>query len=173
MIRMTLQELSRRGQYNSGKRMAFRVNEMWNQVKFFCKWSTLNLFKKIPCESFAPSIEAVVLQNRWPQTFQVSKMKWSNDSIHNWKLKFFIWNVINIITRSPLTRLSDDFLNRGDPSVCILFLFICFFGCTGSSLLRGLSLVAAGGDYSLEQCTGSSLQRLLLLWSTALRVRAQ
>jgi len=55
----------------------------------------------------------------------------------------------------------------------MVFLFICFFGCTGSSLLRGLSLVAAGGDYSLEQCTGSSLQRLLLLWSTAFRVRAQ
>ena len=39
-----------------------------------------------------------------------------------------------------------------------------FFGCTGSSLLRGLSLVAVSGDYSLVVVC-----RLFLLWSTGLR----
>ena len=44
----------------------------------------------------------------------------------------------------------------------IFYLFI--FGCVGSSL-RGLSLVAASGGYSLHlQCTAFSLQWLLLLW---------
>ena len=50
--------------------------------------------------------------------------------------------------------------------------FVClfvFFGCIGSSLLRRLSLVAVSGGYSLLQCTGFSLQWLLLLQSTGSR----
>ena len=39
------------------------------------------------------------------------------------------------------------------------------FGCVGSSLLRGLSLVAVSGGYSWLQCTGFSLRWLLLLRS--------
>ena len=47
-----------------------------------------------------------------------------------------------------------------------LFLIILFiFGCTGSSLLHGLSLVAASGGNSSMCCAGFSLQ-WFLLWST-------
>ena len=44
-----------------------------------------------------------------------------------------------------------------------------FFGCTASSLLRGLSLVGASGDYSSMWCAGFSLRWLLLVWSTGSR----
>ena len=46
-----------------------------------------------------------------------------------------------------------------------------FFGgrCVGSSLPRGLSLVAARGGYSSLWCVGFSLQWLLLLQSTGSR----
>ena len=50
----------------------------------------------------------------------------------------------------------------------VLFLIIPFFGlfgCVGSSLLRGLSLVVSGGYPSLR-CMGFLLRWLLLLWST-------
>ena len=55
-----------------------------------------------------------------------------------------------------------------------VFLFFVFshlfiFGCVGSSLLRGLSLVVESGGYSLLRCTGFSLRWLLLLWSTGSR----
>ena len=55
----------------------------------------------------------------------------------------------------------------------VCFLFVCFgffkinlfylfiFGCVGSA--RGLSLLAASGDYSLLLCVGFSLRWLLLL----------
>ena len=43
------------------------------------------------------------------------------------------------------------------------------FGCVGSSLLRGLSLVAARGGYSSLRCTGFSLWWLLLFQSTGPR----
>ena len=50
-----------------------------------------------------------------------------------------------------------------------LNLFILFFGCVGSSLLRaGFSLVAASRGYSSLQCLGFSLQ-CLLLWRTGSR----
>ena len=47
--------------------------------------------------------------------------------------------------------------------------FFFFFGCVGSLLLRGLSLVAVTGGYSWLQCTGFLLQWLLLLRSTGSR----
>ena len=50
---------------------------------------------------------------------------------------------------------------------CLLFFF--FFGCVGSSLLRGLSLVVVSWGYSLLRCTGFLLRWLLLLWSTGSR----
>ena len=51
----------------------------------------------------------------------------------------------------------------------ILFILL-FFGCVGSSLLHaGFSLVAASGGYSSLQCTGFSLQWLLLLQNTGSR----
>ena len=50
-----------------------------------------------------------------------------------------------------------------------LFIHSFIFGCVGSSLLRGLSLVAASGGYSSLQYTGFSLQWLLLLQSTGSR----
>ena len=36
----------------------------------------------------------------------------------------------------------------------------------------GLSLVAAGGDYSSLQCSGFSLRWFLLLWNTSSRAQA-
>ena len=49
----------------------------------------------------------------------------------------------------------------------ILFIYLFIFGCIGSSWQHaGLSLVAASRGYSSLQCTGFSLQWLLLLWST-------
>ena len=51
-----------------------------------------------------------------------------------------------------------------------IYLFIyLIFGCTGSSLARGFSLVAESGGYSLLRCTGFSLRWLLLLQSTGAR----
>ena len=48
--------------------------------------------------------------------------------------------------------------------------FIYFiFGCVGSSLLRGLSLVAASKGYSSLRFVGFSLRWLLLLRSTGSR----
>ena len=47
--------------------------------------------------------------------------------------------------------------------------FFFFFGCTGSSLLRGLSLVAVSRGYSSLRCAGCSLRCLLLLRSTGSR----
>ena len=53
----------------------------------------------------------------------------------------------------------------------LLFLINLFiFGCVGSSLLHGLSLVAVSGGYSLLRCAGFSLQWLLLLRSMGCRV---
>ena len=48
--------------------------------------------------------------------------------------------------------------------------FFFFFGCVGSSLLRGLSLVAVSGGYSSLQCVGFSLRWLLLLRSVDSRL---
>ena len=50
-----------------------------------------------------------------------------------------------------------------------LFLILFIFGCVGSSLLRGLSLVAASRGYSSLWCAGFSLWWLLLLRSTGCR----
>ena len=49
------------------------------------------------------------------------------------------------------------------------FFCCCCFGCDGSSLLRGLSVVAASRVYSSLWCVGFSLQWLLLLWNTGSR----
>ena len=49
------------------------------------------------------------------------------------------------------------------------FIYIFIFGCVGSSLLRGLFLVAVSRGYSSLQCAGFSLQWLLLLRSTGSR----
>ena len=51
----------------------------------------------------------------------------------------------------------------------ILFIHLFVFGCVWSSLLRGLSLSAPSGGYSLLGCMGFSLQWLLLLQSTGSR----
>ena len=65
------------------------------------------------------------------------------------------------------------FINMGIFAQYILiYLFIYFkiylfiYGCIGSSLLSGLSLVAASGGYSSLRCAGFSLWWLLLLQST-------
>ena len=53
-----------------------------------------------------------------------------------------------------------------------MYNYSCFFkifGCVGSSLLRGLSLVAVSGGYSSLQCEGFSLRWLLLVRSTGSR----
>ena len=50
-----------------------------------------------------------------------------------------------------------------------LFIYLFIFGCVGSSLLRGLSLVVASGGYSSLRCAGFSLRWLLLLWSMGSR----
>ena len=50
-----------------------------------------------------------------------------------------------------------------------IFIYLSTFGCVGSLLLRGLSLVAASGGYSSLWCAGFSLRWLLLLWSTGSR----
>ena len=44
--------------------------------------------------------------------------------------------------------------------IYLSYLFI--FGCVGSSLLHGLSLVATSGGYSLLRCAGFSLRWLLV-----------
>ena len=51
----------------------------------------------------------------------------------------------------------------------ISILFICFWLCWVFVAARGLSLVAASGDYSLLQCAGFSLRWLLLLRGTGSR----
>ena len=58
---------------------------------------------------------------------------------------------------------------RGCFLLVCLFIYLFIFGRVGSSLLHGLSLVAASGGYSLLRCTGFSLQWLLLLQSTGSR----
>ena len=50
-----------------------------------------------------------------------------------------------------------------------IFYFIYFWLCWVFFAVRGLSLVAESGGYSLLWCTGFSLQWLLLLWSTGSR----
>ena len=62
--------------------------------------------------------------------------------------------------------LNDPFLHH-TPKFSFFNLFI--FGCIVSLLLRGLSLVAASGGYSLLQCAGFSLRWLVLLRSTGSR----
>ena len=51
----------------------------------------------------------------------------------------------------------------------INFIYLFIFGCVGSSLLCGLSLVGGNGGYSSLRCGGFSLQWLLLLRSTGSR----
>ena len=53
--------------------------------------------------------------------------------------------------------------------IIIYFYLFIIFGCVGSSLLHGVSLVAASGGYSSLRCAGFSLQWLLLLRSTGSR----
>ena len=54
----------------------------------------------------------------------------------------------------------------------IYFIFIYFWLHWVFVAVRGLSLVAASGGYSLLRCVGFSLQWLLLVRSTALGSRA-
>ena len=49
------------------------------------------------------------------------------------------------------------------------YLFIYLWLCWVFVSVRGLSLVAASGGHSLSRCTGLSLSRPLLLWSTGSR----
>ena len=54
--------------------------------------------------------------------------------------------------------------------ILLIYFFNKFiYGCVGSSLLRGLSLVAASGGYPSLRCAGFSLRWLLLLQSTGSR----
>ena len=50
-----------------------------------------------------------------------------------------------------------------------IYLFIYFWLCWVFVSVQGLSLVAAGGGHSSSRCTGLSLSRPLLLWSTGSR----
>ena len=52
------------------------------------------------------------------------------------------------------------------------FIYLCIFGCAGSSRLCGLSLIVVSGGYSSLECEvgAFSLRRLLLLWSIGSRV---
>ena len=59
-------------------------------------------------------------------------------------------------------------------SFCSFFFFFLkfiyfIFGCVGSLLCSGFSLVVASEGYSLLRCAGLSLRWLLLLWSTGSR----
>ena len=56
--------------------------------------------------------------------------------------------------------------------ITILKIYFFVFDCTGSSLLRALSLVVLSSGCPSSQGTGISLQQLLLLQSTALVVAA-
>ena len=47
-----------------------------------------------------------------------------------------------------------------------MIIYLFYFVCAGSWLLRGLSLVAESRDYHLVVVPGFSLQQLLLLWCT-------
>ena len=51
----------------------------------------------------------------------------------------------------------------------LINLFIYFWLCWVFVSVRGLSLVAASGGHSSSRCTGVSLSRPLLLWSTGSR----
>ena len=54
----------------------------------------------------------------------------------------------------------------------LLYIILCVYlisGWAGSSLLRGLSLVAVSGAPLQLQCSGFSLRWLLLLWGTGSR----
>ena len=50
-----------------------------------------------------------------------------------------------------------------------IYLFIYFWLCWVFVSVRGLSLVVASGGHSSLRCTGLSLSRPLLLWSTGSR----
>ena len=50
-----------------------------------------------------------------------------------------------------------------------IYLFIYLWLCWVFVAVRGLSLVAASGGHSSSRCTGLSLSRPLLLWSTGSR----
>ena len=50
-----------------------------------------------------------------------------------------------------------------------IYVFIYFWLCWVFVSVRGLSLVAASGGHSSSRCTGLSLSRPLLLWSTGSR----
>ena len=51
----------------------------------------------------------------------------------------------------------------------LYYFYLFIFGCVGSSLLRGLSLVVESEGYSSLRCVGFSLRWLLLLRSTGSR----
>ena len=73
---------------------------------------------------------------------------------------YYLFNKIAFVPKSVSNNVSPTFL-------FILFLFI--FGCVGSLLLRGLSVVAANGGYFSLWCAGFSLRWILLLGSTGSR----
>ena len=56
------------------------------------------------------------------------------------------------------------------PDINFFLIYLFIFGCVGSSFtVRGLSLVVASRGRSSSRCTGLSLLRPLLLWSTGSR----
>ena len=77
-------------------------------------------------------------------------------------MNLVLMNIWVILGFSYYSSISGYFFKK--------FIYIMFiFGCVGSSLLRGLSLVAARGGYSSLRCTGFSLWWLLLFQSTGPR----
>ena len=119
---------------------------------------------------------------------EISKSNVSYDLI--WKITLSQFHNILLVTQVRSVKcgrglhkgVSTRKQDRGEPSyrlattlsnIHFLFskinLFIYFWLRWVFVAVRGLSLVAVSGGYSSLRCTGFSLRRLLLLWSTGCR----
>ena len=79
-------------------------------------------------------------------------------SVASWWVEIFLWGTTCLWSSSFFF-----FLNK------FIYLFIYFWMCWVFVSVRGLSPVVASGGHSSSRCTGLSLSRPLLLWSTGSR----
>ena len=71
--------------------------------------------------------------------------------------------------RKAISPIRKMYINCAQIFLKNKFIYLFIFGCVGSSLLHGLSLVLVSGGYSSLWCAGFSLRWLLLLQSTGSR----
>ena len=73
------------------------------------------------------------------------------------------------ICSDPCDSMSELDFQSFSFSSAFLKILIKFWLCRVFTAMCGVSLVGESGGYSLLQCTGFSVQRLLLLWSAGFR----